>query len=92
MKYTISFFKKADDELYDRVYKTLDLVFGYALSGYTLRDGKTGEIILESDDDAECELDRILDDVEDIFDTCLQYEADDDGDEEDDKDEEAGND
>jgi hypothetical protein len=90
MKYTIQFNKKASEKLYDQVYKTLDLVFGYALSGYALRDGdKDGEYVLESDDDAECELDRILDDVEDIFDTCLLYEAGDDGDEED---EEADND
>lgn len=83
MKYTIKFNKKTNEKLYDQVYKTLDLVFGYALTQFALYDGKPGEIILESDDDAECELDRILDDVEDIFGTCLQYEADGDGDDED---------
>ena len=88
MKYTIKFNKKTSEKLFDKVYKTLDLVFGYALTQFALYDGKPGEIILESDDDAECELDRILPDVDEIFGTCLQYEADGDGDEEDEEDEE----
>lgn len=92
MKYTIKFNKKTSDRLYDKVYKTLDLVFGYALTEYVLYDGKPGEMILECDDDAECELDRILEDVGSIFGTFLQYDADGDGDEEDEEDEEADND
>lgn len=87
MKYTIKFFKKSDEKLYDKVYKTLDLVFGYALTECVLYDGKPGEMILESDDDAECELDRILDDVGDIFGVVLSYESID-GDEEDEEEEE----
>ena len=88
MKYTIKFFKKSDEKLYDKVYKTLDLVFGYALTEYALHDGKPGEMILESDEDAECELDRILDDVGDIFGVVLSYERVYDGEE----DEEDGDD
>lgn len=84
MKYTIKFNKKTNEKLYDQVYKTLDLVLGYALTEYSLCDyEKLKSYVLFSDDDAECELDRILDDVEDIFGTCLQYEADGDGDDED---------
>lgn len=76
MKYTIKFNKKTSEKLYDKVYRTLDLVFGYALGGYALTDGeKLKSYILESEDDAECELDRILEDVNEIFDTCLQYDA-----------------
>jgi hypothetical protein len=76
MKYTIKFNKKTSEKLYDKVYKTLDLVFGYALGGYVLTDGeKLKSYVLESEDDAECELDRILEDVNEIFDTCLQYDA-----------------
>lgn len=86
MKYTIKLSKKSA-ELYDKVYDTLDLVFGYALTEYVLYDGKPGEMILESDEDAECELDRILDDVGDIFGVTLSYERVDDG-EEDEEDEE----
>ena len=82
MKYTIKFFKKSDEKLYDKVYKTLDLVFGYALTEHVLYSGEPWEMILESDDDAECELDRILDDVGDIFGVTLSYESVD-GDEED---------
>lgn len=74
MKYTIWFEKKVDEKLYDQVYNTLDLVFGYALSGYSLTDGtKLEDYILESEDDAECELDRILDDVSEIFGVDLKY-------------------
>lgn len=75
MKYTIKFNKKTSEKLFDKVYKTLDLVFGYALTQFALYDGKPGEIILESDDDAECELDRILPDVGDIFGVTLSYES-----------------
>lgn len=75
MKYTIKFNKKTSEKLYDKVYRTLDLVFGYALGGYVLRDGeKLKSYVLESDD-AECELDRILQDVNEIFGTCLQYDT-----------------
>lgn len=90
MKYTIKFDKKTNEKLYDQVYKTLDLVFGYALGGYSLMDEDEGRsYALFSDDDAECELDRILPDVGEIFGTRLKYEADGDGDEDD---EEADND
>ena len=76
MKYTIWFKEKVDENTYDKVYKTLDLVFGYALGGYVLTDSeKLKSYILESEDDAECELDRILEDVNEIFDTCLRYDA-----------------
>lgn len=75
MKYTIEFNKKTSEKLFDKVYKTLDLVFGYALTQFALYDGKAGEIILESDDDAECELDRILPDVGDIFEVTLSYDS-----------------
>lgn len=87
MKYTIKFNKKTSEKLFDKVYKILDLVFGYALTQFALYDGKPGEIILESDDDAECELDRILPDVGDIFGVTLSYESVG-GDEEDEEDEE----
>ena len=84
MKYTIKFNKKASEKLYDQVYKTLDLVFGYALTGYSLCDEyECKSYVLFSDDDAECELDRILPNVGEIFGTCLKYEADGDGDEDD---------
>lgn len=76
MKYTIKFNKKTSEKLYDKVYRTLDLVFGYALSGYVLTDGeKLKSYVLESEDDAECELDRILEEVEEIFDVGLSYDA-----------------
>lgn len=79
MKYTIWFKDKVDDGTYDKVYKTLDLVFGYALGGYVLHDGTKGEdYILESEDDAECELDRILEVVGGVFGVELYYESTDD--------------
>lgn len=85
MKYTIKLSKKGA-ELYDRVYDTLDLVFSYALTEYVLYDGKPGEMVLESDEDAECELDRILPLVGDILGVRLSYEsADGDGDDEEDE-------
>jgi hypothetical protein len=84
MKYTIKFNNKTNEKLYDKVYKTLNLVFGYALGEYALTDkDECKSYVLFSDDDAECELDRILPDVGEIFGTCLKYESDGDGDEED---------
>jgi len=83
MKYTIKFNKKTSEKIYDKVYRTLDLVFGYALGGYVLTDGeKLKSYVLESEDDAECELDRILEEVEEIFDVGLSYDAEEDEDDE----------
>lgn len=83
MKYTIWFKYRVNQDTYEKVHKTLDLVFGYALTSYVLCAGtKLEDYTLESDEDAECELDRILPDVGDIFGVSLSYESVD-GDEED---------
>lgn len=84
MKYTIWFKDKVDADTYDKVYKVLDLVLRYALTDCVLHDGtKPEDYVLESDDDAECELDRVLEVVSGVFGVELYYESTgDEGDEE----------
>lgn len=88
MKYTINFKKKVDKTVYNKVYKVLDLVFRYALGEYALLDeDRCKGYVLFSDEDAECELDRILEEVDEVFSTELKYETcEDDEDDEDDED------